>query len=271
MSRIAFLCVAALAAPAGALAGSARPKVAVMSIEASGIPAQDVSTLAEVLSTELSAIGRYEVISSRDIESMLAHEGNRQALGCDTAGCFAEIGGALGADYLIAPQLSRLGELYVVNIKLIDVKRGKALRRVSERVDGDLDDVLEAIRFSIAALTDPNAGEGVVRGRPFISTGPLLAAGAAVAGLGVGIGFGLKARSHYDHATDPSYSGGQYEVEKGESAQLIANVGFGAAALAGMTATLLFVLWDTDLFAGTATVTPSVSASGSGATLTVAF
>ncbi len=235
---------------AGEVAAAERQALAVMAIEGNGISAEEAATLSEVLTTELTALGRFQVISARDIEAMLKNEANKQALGCNDTSCFAEIGGALGADTLLQPQVSKLAGIYVVNIKLIDVKRGKIVRRVYERVDGDLEDVLEAIRYSLSALTDPEGGEGVVRGRPAVSTAPLVLGSASLVALGVGVGFGLKAKSHYQHATDPSYAGGQLEIESGEDAQRFANFGYGAAALTGLASAILYLVWDSSLFDG---------------------
>jgi TolB-like protein len=246
---------------------AARPAIAVLAVETTGIDAGHVAPLSEVLTTELTALGRFEVISARDIQAMLEHEANKQAMGCNDAACFAEIGGALGADNLLIPQVSRLEDTFVVNIKLIDVKQARILRRVSERVDDDFDDVLEAIRYSIGALMDPDAGEGIVRGRPLVSTVPLVLGGVSVAALATGIAFGLKANTHYTHATDPTYAGGQLEVDDGKDAQLIANISFATSAAAAIVGTLLFLLWDTELFAST-TVTPSLQGAGGAVTIT---
>ena len=53
--------------------------IAVMAVDAAGINEEHVGPLSEVLTTELTALGRFEVISARDIQAMLAHEAGRHA------------------------------------------------------------------------------------------------------------------------------------------------------------------------------------------------
>lgn len=252
--------------------GPGKPPIAVMTLEGQGLSAEQISTLSEALTTELSSLDRYQVISTRDVLAMLENETNKQQLGCDDTSCFAELGGALGADFLLVPQVGRLDDSYVLNLKLIDVRQSQTLRRVSEHITGDLDDVLEAIRFSVRAITDPSAGQGIVRGRPLISPAPVVLGSASVVALCTGAFFGLRAKSSYAHATDPSYAGGQREVSRGENAQTIANVAFIGSAASALAAAILYLWWDTDVLtssAPAAALGPAVE--GQGLSLTVRY
>jgi hypothetical protein len=62
---------------------------------------------------------------------MLAFEKQRQMLGCADSGCIAEIGGALGVDYLVSGKVTRLAaskdapESFTLELTLSSVKRGQ--------------------------------------------------------------------------------------------------------------------------------------------------
>jgi hypothetical protein len=103
---VALLLLAATAAPAAA--APARPSVAVIDLVANGASRELASAAAGVVATELDRLGAFKVVTSDAIRDMLAFEKQRQMLGCTEQGCLAEIGGALGVDYLVSGKVSRL-------------------------------------------------------------------------------------------------------------------------------------------------------------------
>jgi hypothetical protein len=199
-----------------------KPKVAVLNVEARGLEADKVPLLTEVLSTELGKSGDLDVIAGRDIEAILGFEAQKQLLGCDEASCVAELGGALGADELVVGQVGKIGETFVVNVKLIDVKEMKTTHRVSLTTGTDLDSMLSGMRRAAQDIVEARTGG------KFLGIGAVPAAffGGGLLATAAGVFFGLKAKEHHDNATTPGYSGAQLEVDRGISAQRFANVGY---------------------------------------------
>jgi hypothetical protein len=74
----------------------------------------------DALVVELRKLQGVSVVSLDEVRALLAHEANRQASGCDDAGCLAEIADALGVDVLVTGALSSVGD-----------ERVFALRRLS--------------------------------------------------------------------------------------------------------------------------------------------
>ena len=54
---------------------------------------------------------------------MLGLDKMKQAVGCDDVSCAAEIGGALGINYMVAGTAGKLGSRIVFSLKLIDTKK----------------------------------------------------------------------------------------------------------------------------------------------------
>ena len=101
--------LAALLPLAAAAAGAeARPRVAVLDLSANGASKELASAVGGVVANELDRLGAFHVVTSEAIRSMLAFEKQRQMLGCADAGCIADIGGALGVDWLVSGKVSRL-------------------------------------------------------------------------------------------------------------------------------------------------------------------
>ena len=80
------------------------------------------------------------VISRDEIKSMLLHEQSKMLMGCDDESCLAEIGGALGVQYIVSGNVGRIGETYLLHLKLINIREAKVENRVAEvrKVDTDL-------------------------------------------------------------------------------------------------------------------------------------
>lgn len=126
------LCAALLIAAGSAAAAppDARPKVAVLDLVANGTSPQLAAAAGGMVANELDRLGVFKVISSDNIRAMLALERQKQILGgCSDSGCVAEIGGALGADYLVSGQVSAIGGgkspvTWGIDLTLSSVRRG---------------------------------------------------------------------------------------------------------------------------------------------------
>lgn len=77
----------------------------------------------------------FSVISSADIAASLGLERQRQLLGCAGTSCMAEIGGALGSDYVVRGNVAVLDEDTALTVVLSDAK-GTVLKQSRQRVKG---------------------------------------------------------------------------------------------------------------------------------------
>ena len=110
---VLLLAASGLAGPSSA-AGQAhgsdtRPRLAVLDLGASGTNTSVAAALAAVVANELDRLGAFKVVTSETIRAVLALEQQKQMLGCTAdASCLAEIGGALGVDYLVSGRVTAL-------------------------------------------------------------------------------------------------------------------------------------------------------------------
>jgi hypothetical protein len=105
---LAAALAAALAALPLAGAAQARPRIAILDFTANGSSKELASAAGGVAANELDRMGTFQIVTSDAIRSMLAFEKQRQMLGCSDAGCMAEIGGALGVDWLVSGKVTKL-------------------------------------------------------------------------------------------------------------------------------------------------------------------
>jgi TolB-like protein len=112
--------------------------------------------LSEVALTEAASFDRFEIIGRSDIASMIGFEQQKKVLGCvEDSSCLAEIGGALGVDYVLIGSLGRLGTLYRVDLKVVDTKKARVLGRFGESVTNEEEKLVAAVQKGVRQLLTP--------------------------------------------------------------------------------------------------------------------
>ncbi|MCC7380207.1 MAG: hypothetical protein IT384_00145 [Deltaproteobacteria bacterium] len=145
--------------------------IAVFDLVASGVARETATSLTQILTVEVKQVPGTKVIARDDIRAVLDLETQKELLGCgDSNSCLAEIGGALGVDYLVAGHVGRIAETHVVALRLIDPNTLEVRSRVTESFVGPEDQLVGALRFAVRKLfgldaTKPgelalSAGEG---------------------------------------------------------------------------------------------------------------
>jgi TolB-like protein len=158
-----LLLLAALAAPCGARSATARPaeakkiRIAVLDIRALGTDTQKAELLNEIALTEAATIANgFEVIGKSDINAVIGFEKQKQVMGCgDDSTCLAEIGGALGVDYILVGSLGAMGALFRLDLKLVDAKKARVRSRVGVTVEGSESKLVAAVQKAVHDLLNP--------------------------------------------------------------------------------------------------------------------
>jgi hypothetical protein len=251
-----LLAALVLLAPGAAVADAPqRTKLAVMDLRAErGMDPSLVRLLNEVLLASFQQQGQYETIGSSDIVAMLTLEEERIKLtGCADDACLAEIGGALGVDLLAAASAGRVGSLWVLTLKLVDVKRARVLARAVEEVEAAEEKLLAGVRRAVASVVDTRARVldeeqgGAPMRRTTLAAWVLAAAGAAAL-VGGGVSGGLALSAEKDLEDVPQVDVGQRDdlTARADNGALAADVLFAVGGAAVVTALILFLLPDGD-------------------------
>lgn len=136
--RFAHLLVFVLLFPPLAHAAEERLRVAVLDVRPLGDVGKDLpSTLATLSGAHLAKTGVFQVVTGEEIRQMLSVEAAKMQLGCEDASCFAEIGGALGAPYVLTGTIGRLGRALVLGLSLVEIAKAKTVGRETVTVDGE--------------------------------------------------------------------------------------------------------------------------------------
>ncbi len=137
-----------------ALALAAPPKVAVVPLASGeGVPGKTAESLTESVTAEVRRRSGAQVVSQREITTLLSLEQQKAMLGCQNDACFAELGGALGAERVVSGDLSRLGESWLFHLKLLDSGKAQVVATSDRRLrGGTIDDVLDALPAMVGEL-----------------------------------------------------------------------------------------------------------------------
>lgn len=133
-------------------------RVAVMPLEAGNKVDKDVaSAFTDSVAAEVQKVPGVRVITQSDIQALLSLEKQKKMFGCsEDASCLAEIGGALGVEYLVVGNVARLGSSWLMFLKVIDVKKVSTVSRADTKGANE-DALLETIPRMIEQMF-PNRG-----------------------------------------------------------------------------------------------------------------
>lgn len=144
------------AAPAVGPAPAA--SVAVFRLEAKlGVPAGAADLLTETLLSEVRRSGAFaRVVSPAEISLLMRPEQQQFLLRCATDECALvdnELAGALGVSHILVGNLGKLGNSYLLNLRLLDVRSSVLLASLSERARGHTEEaLLDLVRPAVVRL-----------------------------------------------------------------------------------------------------------------------
>ncbi len=230
------------------------PRIVITEMAAEhGIDPGVVRLLNELMLTQFQKSGRYTVIGSSDISAMLQAEQRNQLLACTETSCLAEMGGALGADLIAHASIGAVGDFYLINIKIIDVRRAVVVERVSREVDALENQLIAAMRSSVVEVTTgeapkppaPKPAPAALPDEPSEpATGPSsdalsglawtaagIAGGATLIAAAVGVGFGTLAMMQA--GASPFAANYSEHISGAQSSALVSSIGWGVAGVAG--------------------------------------
>jgi hypothetical protein len=97
----------------------------------------------------------FDVLTNADVAAVLGVEKQKQLMGCSESNCLTELGGAIGADYIVRGNLASVGDRVALTMTLID-SRGAVVNEVrSSKIGKGSGQVLDAIEKLVPGLVAP--------------------------------------------------------------------------------------------------------------------
>ncbi len=129
--------------------------VGVLDLEANGVDAGEARAITERLRIWLGRTQTFQVIERNQMESIMAEMGFQFSGACDTDECVVQVGRVLGASKMVAGSVSKVGSLYSLQIRIIDISTSRIEYTAFKDEPGGIEAVLtvaaEAVANELAA------------------------------------------------------------------------------------------------------------------------
>jgi hypothetical protein len=144
-----------------ALVLSAPPRIAVMPVvPGDAISEKAAASLTDQLAAEVRRQGGGEVLTPRDVPAAVAPDKLKLAQGCATDPGMAEVATSIGAERLVVPEVSKLGDSLLLHVRILDARSVRALSISDRRFRrGSFDDLLDVLPAVVRELL--RGAEGV--------------------------------------------------------------------------------------------------------------
>lgn len=110
---------------ASSLMAADKTRIAVMGFVAKpGVDPNTASTVSELLSGELVALKKFDVIDRANLDKIMREQALQQS-GCSDQACAVKLGNILNVQKLVVGSVSRLGSKTIITLNFIDVERSR--------------------------------------------------------------------------------------------------------------------------------------------------
>ena len=107
------------------------PTLVVAPLQSSQGDQADAATMTRLVRIYAGQAHAFTLVTPEELGAIDEELKRQLSGGCSDASCIADIGGALGAQYMITGSLDRLGKRHILTLKLIDIEQVRAISTVA--------------------------------------------------------------------------------------------------------------------------------------------
>jgi len=128
-----------------------RPKknIALMEFVARGLSETEAAIISDRIRLEMKNTGVFNVIE-REMMNAILKEQSFQQSGCTESECLVEVGQLLAVEKMVGGSISKVGNLFVIEARIIDVKTGSIDYNVAEDYSGPIELLLVNVTKKVA-------------------------------------------------------------------------------------------------------------------------
>jgi len=120
---------------------SAQTTLAVLDFEGRNISQGEALTLTDRFRNEIIKTNKYIVVERGAMEEILEEQGFQQ-IGCTSNECVVEVGQLLGVQQMISGSIGKVGDVFTVSVRIIDIQTGEILKTTDYDIKGDIGEML---------------------------------------------------------------------------------------------------------------------------------
>jgi TolB-like protein len=124
----------------------AKERIAVSGISSSVISRDEIISLTDTICAELKKTGRFSVVERRETEALLQEYADELNETANERAYVLKAGEVLSVDYLLYGRILRYENMYILNLRMMNVRNGQLQKEVTNKYRGSVEDLLlEAI------------------------------------------------------------------------------------------------------------------------------
>lgn len=154
-----------------------RPLIAISPLQAKKVDPEEVDLISEAMAGEFQNTGEFRVMERSQMDRILKEQGFQTSGICDGNECAVEVGKVLGIDRMVVGSVGRIGTMYVINVRMVDVASGEILGSVHRTEDRELKFVLTNLVPQVAKALST----GQTEDQPVVAAEPVPAPAAPTA------------------------------------------------------------------------------------------
>jgi len=124
--------------------------IAVEDFSANGVQDSDAKIITDRLRSELIQVGVFRVMERSQMNVILQEQSFQASGACNSSECLVEMGQVLGVDRMIVGVVGKIGTLYTLSARILNVETGEILFTVSEDFEGEISDFLGIVVPKVA-------------------------------------------------------------------------------------------------------------------------
>ncbi len=124
--------------------------IGVLDLEANNVDTGEAAAITNRLRLSLSQTQVFRLIERANMDQILEEVGFQLTGACDTDECIIQVGKILGARKMVAGSVSKVGSMYTLQIRLIDIETSAIDKEVVHDVFGGIEEVLTDATLSVA-------------------------------------------------------------------------------------------------------------------------
>jgi len=127
--------------------GPSKMNIAALNLKNSaGVAAGESELISDRLRGDLFNTGRVNVMERDQMQEVLKEQGFQASGACTDEACLVQMGQLLGVQALVTGSIGKVGSMFMVNVRMIDVKTAKIVKVVSVDVRGEIEDVVGKLK-----------------------------------------------------------------------------------------------------------------------------
>ena len=126
--------------------------IAVIDLKAIQVPEPIALIVSDVLRDELFQTRRFDIMSRTDMVEVFKEHEFVLTGACDDIGCYIEVGKILTVEKLIVGNLSQLGSIYYLSLKMVDVNTAQYEKIASARGPASDDELFSIVKSAVMNL-----------------------------------------------------------------------------------------------------------------------